>query len=165
MISYNEKGSGLHEAIRKAGHWLREENGVWISSNDTAVQAIIDGFTLDNAKAEVSARVDAFAKALFDKAVAGTSAAEMAGWSILRAEAIAYNANVTGSCPAMTAEAAQRGITLAALAAKVTGNANRFDGLRAAVAGTSGKHRDALAALTTFDAVLDYNFGNGWPAV
>jgi hypothetical protein len=44
MITYTEKGSGLHDAIRKAGHWLREENGVWLSSNDADVQAIIDGY-------------------------------------------------------------------------------------------------------------------------
>lgn len=44
MIDYFEKGRRLHEAIRAAGHQLREENGVWISSNDAAVQAIIDTF-------------------------------------------------------------------------------------------------------------------------
>ncbi len=43
-ISYTEKGAALHEAIRAAGHYLRQENGVWISSNDAAVQAIIDNF-------------------------------------------------------------------------------------------------------------------------
>jgi hypothetical protein len=165
MIRYTEKGAGLHAAIAAAGLLLREENGVWVSSDDAAVQAVIDGYTLDKAKATVSALVNDYAKTVFDKAVAGTSAAEMAGWPILRAEAIAYNANAAASCPAMTAEAAQRGITLAALAVKVTGNANHFDGLRAAVAGNSGKHRDALAALTTFDAVLAYDFRTGWPVV
>lgn len=44
MIAYVEKGAALHDAIRKAGHGLREENGVWIASDDQAVQAIIDGF-------------------------------------------------------------------------------------------------------------------------
>lgn len=44
MIAYTEKGSGLHSAISKAGHWLRQQNGVWISSNDAAVQAIIDSY-------------------------------------------------------------------------------------------------------------------------
>lgn len=43
-IRYTEKGSRLHEAIRAAGHWLREENGEWVSSDDAAVQAIIDSF-------------------------------------------------------------------------------------------------------------------------
>lgn len=44
MINYIEKGAGLHEAISKAGHSLREENGVLISSDDIAVQAIIDAY-------------------------------------------------------------------------------------------------------------------------
>ena len=44
MINYTEKGAGLHEAVRKAGYSLREENGVWVSDNDSAVQAIIDAY-------------------------------------------------------------------------------------------------------------------------
>ncbi len=43
MINYTEKGHGLHEAIASAGYVLREENGTWTSSNDAAVQTIIDG--------------------------------------------------------------------------------------------------------------------------
>lgn len=44
MIRYTEKGRWLHDAVRRAGHQLWEENGEWKSSNDAAVQAIIDGF-------------------------------------------------------------------------------------------------------------------------
>lgn len=44
MIRYTEKGRWLHDAIRRAGHRLWEENGEWKSTDDTAVQAIIDGF-------------------------------------------------------------------------------------------------------------------------
>jgi len=43
-INYIEKGNRLHEVIEESGHWLREHNGVWISSNDVSVQAIIDSF-------------------------------------------------------------------------------------------------------------------------
>jgi hypothetical protein len=43
-INYIEKGFGLHEAIKEAGHTLVQRDGVWISSNDEAVQAIIDAF-------------------------------------------------------------------------------------------------------------------------
>lgn len=60
MINYIEKGRYLHDAIRKAGHWLREENGVWKSSNDAAVQAIIDAFDpLPDYKAERIAAIKA----------------------------------------------------------------------------------------------------------
>ena len=43
-INYVEKGAARHEAIRKAGHSLKEIDGVWVASDDKAVQAIIDGF-------------------------------------------------------------------------------------------------------------------------
>lgn len=43
-INYIEKGFGLHEAIAEAGHTLVQRDGVWVSSNDQAVQAIIDAF-------------------------------------------------------------------------------------------------------------------------
>lgn len=43
-INYTEKGSGLHDAIAAAGHQLWQLDGTWISSDDVAVQAIIDGY-------------------------------------------------------------------------------------------------------------------------
>ncbi len=43
-INYVEKGYRLHAAVRAAGHSLWEENGVWKSSNDAVVQAIIDNY-------------------------------------------------------------------------------------------------------------------------
>lgn len=43
-INYIEKGIGLHDAIVAAGHWLRDEGGVWVSSDDAAVQSIIDAY-------------------------------------------------------------------------------------------------------------------------
>lgn len=44
MISYTEKGAGLHAAIGAAGHSLWCADGEWMSSDDAAVQALIDGF-------------------------------------------------------------------------------------------------------------------------
>lgn len=44
MISYTEKGYGLHDAVRAAGHWLEQRDGVWLSSDDAAVQAIINEY-------------------------------------------------------------------------------------------------------------------------
>ena len=44
MIQYIEKGAGLHDAIIAAGHQLWQLDGTWISSDDVAVQAVIDGY-------------------------------------------------------------------------------------------------------------------------
>ena len=44
MINYIEKGSYLHDEIHRQGYAIRQRDGIWITSNDIAVQAIIDTF-------------------------------------------------------------------------------------------------------------------------
>lgn len=164
-INYTEKGAGLHKAIADAGHFLYWQDGAWVASDEAAVQSIIDGYTLDKAKSARCAEVVALAGDYFKRATASVTPEEMAGWPILRSEALAYNADQTASCPAMTAEAQNRGCTVATLAAKVTANMNYFDPLRAQIAGNSGKHRDAINALADFASVASYDYSTGWPAV
>lgn len=165
IINYTEKGSALHDRIRAAGHWLRCIDGVWQASDAAAVQAIIDSYTLADTQADVCARINAHARALRDAAVAGISPAEMASWPIKRAEALAIAAGGTAAdAPMLTAEAAARGVTLAEIVARVQGNAAALGTLEAMISGTEGKHRDAVKALTTFEAVLAYNYSTGWPA-
>lgn len=166
MIDYTEKGAGLHEAIARAGYALRNENGAWVSSDDAAVQAIIDGYTLDNAKVYRAAQVSAYAKTLRDKVIMPISTGEMASWPIKLAEASKYaQTGQASDAPMLAAEAQARGIELAALVQKVGGNATTFAGLESAIAGVDGKHRDAIKALTTFDEVAAYDYLTGWPVV
>lgn len=162
-IQYTEKGFGLHRAISDAGHWLRQVDGVWLSSDDAAVQAIIDGYTLDQAKQARCNEVIAFATAKFDKAIESYSRGELARWSTLRDEADAYMANGAAAIPRIANEASIRGITVDALVAKVRANATQFDGLGDQIAGMSGKHRDAISALGDFVSVLAYDYTTGWP--
>jgi hypothetical protein len=165
-INYAEKGIGLHQAIAAAGHALAQIDGAWVSSDDVAVQAIIDDYTLDTARHEKSVLVSAHAKALRDKVVAAISAGEMASWPIKASEAAKFAASGDASqCPMLSGEAASRGVTVAELVGKVNGNAARFIAAEAAIGGTDGKHRDAIAQLATFEAVAAYDFSTGWPAV
>lgn len=161
-INYIEKGAGLHRAISAAGYWLEERGGVWISSNDAAVQAIIDGYTLAEAKAERKRECSAKAREKYDLVTAGISAAEMAGWPILLSEAMTYRASGAVGA-AIQSEATIRGIAVADLVTKIEGNAAAFQQARAAIAGTDGRKRDEIDALTTFDAVAAYNVDEGWP--
>lgn len=166
MIVYTEKGAGLHDAVRAAGHWLEQRDGVWVSSDDTAVQAVIDGYTVDDAKTVRKAESTAHAKTLRDRVVASASAGEMASWPIKRAEAMAYSQSGNGAdAPMLSAEAAARGVTLPAIIARVAANAALFAGLEAAISGADGKHRDAIGALTSFESVAAYDLTAGWPAV
>jgi hypothetical protein len=165
-IQYTEKGYGLHLAIAAAGHRLEQRDGAWISSDDDAVQAIVDSYTLDQAKAYKRSLVSVHGTALRNQVIGSYSPGEMASWPIKLAEARALAAGASAEhCPMLAAEATARGITVADLAAKVGGNATTFAGLEATIAGIEGKHRDAIAACATFDAVEGYDYTVGWPEV
>lgn len=165
-ITYTEKGSGLHDAVRAAGYRLEQSNGVWLADDAEAVQAIIDGYSVAQAIAHRQSECLAIAKGLRDKAISGISAGEMAGWPLKLAEARAFAADPAGAqTPMLSAEAAARGVTVAELVSKVGSNSTRFAALEAAIGGADGRHRDALAALTTFEAVAAYDLSTGWPVV
>lgn len=164
-INYTEKGAQLHAAIRNAGHWLREENGQWVSSNDEAVQAIIDGFTIEQARAARKAEISAYATAMRNRVIGGYSAGEMASWPLKLAEARAFQADPLADCPLLTMEAQARGVPLASLAQRVQENATLFAGLEALIAGVEGMHRDAVEALSDFGLIAAYDFSGGWPPV
>lgn len=164
-INYLEKGAQLHAAVRAAGHWLREENGAWVSSNDEAVQAIIDGFTIEQARAARKAEISAYATAMRNRVIGGYSAGEMASWPLKLAEARAFQADPLADCPLLTMEAQARGVPLASLAQRVQENATLFAGLEALIAGVEGMHRDAVEALSDFGQIAAYDFSGGWPPV
>ncbi len=161
-IVYVEKGDGLHAAVEAAGHTLYNRDGIWLSSDDVAVQAIIDGYTLDEAKAARKAECSAVARSKYEKVTAGISPAEMAGWPLLVAAAVQYRADGTIG-QVISSEAAVRGIPVADLVAKIEGNSAKFQQARAAIAGTDGRKRDEIDALTTFEEVATYDVNAGWP--
>lgn len=65
MIIYTEYGIRLHEFIKESGHSLTEKDGVWISSDDVAVQAIINNYDpLPPAQADAKERLGQHASSL-----------------------------------------------------------------------------------------------------
>lgn len=70
MINYIEKGAGLHNEIVKQGHSLVHTDGVWVSSNEVAVQAIIDNYDpLPIAQAEAIKEIAQYASDLIDSKI------------------------------------------------------------------------------------------------
>lgn len=166
MIDMTKMCDALSKQIAAAGHWHYVEDGVVYTSNDAAVQAIIDAYTLDDAKADKCAEVLAYAKSLRDKVIASISAGEMASWPIKLSEAAKYlQTGDESTAPMLSTEALARGITLAQLVAKVDNNAQQFSMLESLIAGTDGKHRDAIKELARFDDVIHYDYSAGWPGV
>jgi hypothetical protein len=60
-------------------------------------------------------------------------------------------------------EGAARGTTTEDIVARVLRNADDFSRAEAVIAGTAGKHRDAIAALATADEITAYDITAGWP--
>jgi len=165
MIDFKGRNCAeLHERISESGQWVAEVDGVWQASSDADVQAIIDAFdvaALANARA---AKVDALATAKRNSVVAPYSPGEMASWPIKRAEALAYQTTSNlADAPNLSIEANARGMALSTLVGKVLQDAARFAGIEAAIAGTSGRHRDAIKAMTTHEQIMAYDYSTGWP--
>lgn len=161
MITYTEKGYGLHAAIIAAGHTLVQHNGAWIASDPAAVQTIINNYSLAQTKAEVKQAVDAHAAGLRDAKTRGVSPAEMASWALKKIEAADFRRGV--AAPMLSAEALSRGVTVNSIVTRVENNATAYMHAESAIAGAAGRHKDAIDALTTFADVLAYNWRNGWP--
>lgn len=164
MINYIYKGPSLDEHIIKSGHWAININGVWHTSDDAAVQALIDGYTIGQTQDWVCRQIDDHARMLRDKVVVGVSAAELASWTIKQSEAAAFQATGQAtSAPTLGHEAQARGVSLAAIVARVAQNAPVFLSLEATIAGTAGRHKDAVRLTATFEAALAYDWSGGWP--
>jgi hypothetical protein len=112
-------------------------------------------------RSDIVTAIDAHANGLREAATAGITAAEMAGWPIKRAEAIAYQGDQQ-ACPLLSEEAAARGVTLQEIVDLVLANAARYAALEAAIAGVAGRHKDAVRAMTE-DAARTYDWSIGWP--
>ncbi|MER2601490.1 MAG: hypothetical protein ABTR27_03950 [Candidatus Competibacter phosphatis] len=132
------------------------------SPTDDAVQAVLDGWTVADAGAEVVAMIDAHARALRDGVVAGISSAEMASWTLKREQAVDYD-GTDESAPMLALEAASRGVATSAVVGRVLAKAAALSQLEAQIAGAAGRHGDAVKALATHAEVLAYDWSGGWP--
>lgn len=167
MINYIEKGLGLHEAIRNAGHQLRQENGEWLASDEKAVQRIIDEYDpLPVEIGRVKARINSYAAAMRNKITNGISPAEMASWPVKIAEAQRYaEGGVKDDAPMLAREAIARGVSIENVVSRVIENGTALSSLESDIAGIAGKHRDAVSASKDYLEALAYDFSDGWPDV
>ena len=125
--------------------------------------------TADDLAAEVTAQIERHAVQLRAQVVASASPYEASSWPIKREEARAYQASSDpADAPLLEAEATARGVPLSDLAQKVLNNAAAYQDAEAAIAGTSGYHRDQVEALRVdgdAPGIATYDWSTGWPEV
>lgn len=168
MINWHTKNcDALSARIAAAGHWTACENDEHISSDDTVVQAIIDAWTLTDAitakKREIADRARVLQDAFVERL--GYSAGERDTWAIKRSEAEAVQAGGGPEvAPTLILETSPTR-TLQNVAARVLTNSVDYGAFAGAVARNRGVHQDAVAALTDYVQIRDYDYTTGWPAL
>lgn len=123
-----------------------------------------DPESIDEAQAMAAAHIDAYAAHLRARIAGQASPYEAAAWSLKLREAADY-AGDDAACPTLAAEARVRGVSTAAVVERVLRKGAAFLQLESQIAGTSGRHRDAVDAFATLSEVLAYDWRDGWPSL
>ncbi len=143
---------------------IRLSDGVVGEEIDNAIIALENGVTKDYVATYVSKSIEVLATAKRNKVIAAYSPGEMASWPIKREEALKFQqTGLASDAPNLNIEASYRGISLVDLVTKVLNDAARFSAIEAAIAGTSGRHRDSVKSLQSIEDVMSYDYSTGWP--
>lgn len=161
MITYIEKGHGLHAAITSAGHWLVQVDGVWQSSDDIAVQQIID--TYDPLPQVQSAMWDAIQterelRKLSGLPLNGKRFHSDADSRIQQLGLVMLGENIPYGLQWKTMDGSFVEMTPALAQQIFVGTAQRDTAIFAA----AEAHRAAMLALSWQDA-QQYDYSQGWP--
>ncbi len=149
----------------------------WVTAgNQVLPPAAQYSMDVDKAIESKQAEVMTYAAGKRNAVILGLSVGELAAWAIKLIEALDEEsplASLIGSMsieaglPQMSSflelEAHFRGESAAQMQARVLQNAARFLFAEAAISGTEGRHKDALAACETLHEVMAYDYTTGWP--
>jgi hypothetical protein len=127
MINFIEKGAGLHSAIKEAGHRLWHENRNTYSTNDAAVQVIIDNYNpLPLTKIDAKKRlVEQFNK-LMEGLESEYPEVEKRTFTKQETEARLYIEDSSALTPTLSPIATARGMSLTELANRTIVKADEY---------------------------------------
>jgi len=160
MINYIEKGLGLHRAINESGHSIEQINGVWISSNDTAVQAIINSYdSLPYERAEKKAELVKDSEEVLNLQVLSKYPRfEIDSWQNQKADAEAYTLDINATTLTLDALSSVRGITKEVAAERILNKAAQFAVLSASYAGERQRLEDLVDNALTIEEIHAIKF-------
>jgi hypothetical protein len=159
MITYNSKRTHVIDEITRQGHSLMSINGKWVSSNDEAVQAIIDSFDeLVPAKAEAKARIVEQSQAYMQQIESEYPSFERATWSTQKAEIEAWGLDSTSLTPLLDNIAIAREMDRVTLLNRTLTKVQAYNIQAAYLAGTRQKLEDEIDNSTDLDFISSINF-------
>lgn len=149
MISYIEKGYGMHQMLALQGIELRNVDGIWVANapDEQVSQLIADYNPWPSEKATKFAEIDADFESAVSSLTAGWPQHEIQTWSKQEAEARALAANPDSPAPMLSTIAITRGLTVQQLAQRVIRDADAFTAASAQFVGLRHKARQLVQAL------------------
>jgi hypothetical protein len=149
-----------------AGHprWPEYEDWLKVQGNTPGPAPAPAAVTRSEALARKLSEIDEIAGSARQRITGPVSPQEMASWSVKLQQARAFTESAPETDYEMiTIEAQARGVETIDIASRVISNAQAYSAAEARIAGTAGKHRDAVRALAERDDILAYDVTTDWP--
>lgn len=154
MIIYIEKGSNLHKVIAQAGYSLWMLNGIWYSTNDVAVQNIINAYNpLAATQAEALERIKDAVQTRLALITFPFPQNEIHTWPSQVNEAFAYATNPAVPTPMLSGIAAGSGQTVAALSSTVMAKYAAYTSSASVLIGLRIKFSNEVSAATDWTTI------------
>ena len=159
MITYNSKHTHILNEITRQGYSLMSINGEWVSSNDVAVQAIIDSFDeLLPVKAEAKARIVEQSQAYMQQIESEYPSFERATWPTQKAEIEAWGVDNTSLTPLLDNIAIAREMDRVTLLNRTLAKVQAYNIQAAYLAGKRQKLEDEIDNSPDLDFISSINF-------
>jgi len=161
-INYKEKTTHLHEAINEAGHTLYRRDGKWVSSDDKAVQKIIDEFdplpiVKDLALKKLVKEFNMLVSDIEDI----YPDAEKRTFIIQAAEARSYLLDSSAHVPTIDALAKARGVTVDDMANRINAKAVKYTEKVNTLIGLRQAKKDEVNTQTDFNLIQKISLISG----
>lgn len=159
MITYNSKYSGLIEEVARQGYSLMSINGVWTSSDDEAVQAIIDSFDeVEFTRTQARARIVTQSQSYMQQIESEYPSFERATWSTQKAEIEVWSLDNSSLTPFLDIIAIARGMDRVTLLNRTLSKVIAYNAQAAFLAGKRQKLEDLIDVSTGLDFINSINF-------
>ena len=145
--------------ITRQGHSLMSINGGWVSSNDVAVQAIIDSFDeLVPTRAEAKARIVEQSQEYMQQVESEYPSFERATWPTQKEEIEAWGLDNTSLTPLLDNIAIAREMDRVTLLNRTLAKVQAYNTQAAYLAGKRQKLEDEIDNSTDLDFISSINF-------
>lgn len=161
-VGVEDAETGEH-IVPGAARWPEYEAWLAKPGNAPLPAAATPAISRGEALARKLSEIEEIASAARQRVTGPVSPQEMASWPVKLQQAIAFTESAPETDFEMIAiEARARGVEVIEIASRVISNARGYSAAEARIAGTAGKHRDAVRALTEAGDILAYDTTKGW---